>query len=86
MTLSAPDWLRRRDGAALKWMRELWAIARRRKLQCAACGGLSKTVGTERFNRQENLPSVLRRWRAPYRIFLNARSPWVPQVLATCGF
>src|SRR2546426_9169107 len=52
-----------------------------------ACGGLSKTVGTERFNRgnevQLNNPSVLRRWRTPCRIFLNARSPWVPQVLAT---
>ncbi len=77
---------RRRDGAALNMDDRTLG----HRAACTACGGLSKTVGTERFNRQEKSmlkrPSVLRRWRTPCRIFLSARSPWVPQVLATGGF
>src|SRR5712691_13378957 len=58
---------------------------------CTACGGVSKTVGTERFNRQEKAmlkrPSVLRRWRTPDTgSVLNARSPWAPRAFLAGGF
>ena len=88
---------RRRSRAALRCEQDprcggdriVWTLGHR--AACMACGGLSKTVGTERFNRQEQSmlkrPSVLRRWRTPDTgCFLNARSPWAPQALWACGF
>jgi large subunit ribosomal protein L1 len=54
-----------------------------------ARGGLSKTVGTERFNRRETCRTSFRPTQMAnprYRSCLNARSPWAPQVRVTRGF